>query len=128
MERVDLLHDVGSSLNPALDRGQVEGAFIQGMGWLTGEELVWNAKGVLTTHAPSTYKIPTAADVPEVFNVSLVANSPNRGTPFIAARRWASRRLCWRLRSITRSVMRWRRQGTIAQCRSSPRRRQRRRF
>ena len=78
VERVDLLHDVGSSLNPALDRGQVEGAFIQGMGWLTGEELVWNAKGVLTTHAPSTYKIPTAADVPEVFNVSLVANSPNR--------------------------------------------------
>ncbi len=78
VERVDLLHDVGSSLNPALDKGQVEGAFIQGMGWLTGEELVWNAKGVLTTHAPSTYKIPTAADVPEIFNVGLVENSPNR--------------------------------------------------
>ena len=51
---------------------------MQGMGWLTGEELVWNGKGVLTTHAPSTYKIPTAADVPEEFNVWLVENSPNR--------------------------------------------------
>ena len=78
VERVDILHDVGSSLNPAIDKGQVEGAFIQGMGWLTGEELVWNREGVLTTHAPSTYKIPTAADVPEEFNVWLVENSPNR--------------------------------------------------
>jgi len=78
VERVDLLHDVGSSINPVLDKGQVEGAFIQGMGWLTGEELVWNGKGVLSTHAPSTYKIPTAADVPETFNVWLVENSPNR--------------------------------------------------
>ena len=78
VERVDILHDVGSSLNPALDIGQIEGAFIQGMGWLTAEALVWNAKGALTTHAPSTYKIPTAADVPEVFNVWLVENSPNR--------------------------------------------------
>jgi xanthine dehydrogenase large subunit len=78
VERVDILHDVGSSLNPALDKGQVEGAFIQGMGWLTGEELKWNDKGVLATHAPSTYKIPTAADIPEEFNVWLVENSPNR--------------------------------------------------
>ena len=78
VERVDIMHDVGSSLNPALDKGQVEGAFIQGMGWLTGEELKWNGKGVLTTHAPSTYKIPTAADIPEIFNVWLVENSPNR--------------------------------------------------
>jgi xanthine dehydrogenase large subunit len=78
VERVDVLHDVGSSLNPALDKGQVEGAFIQGVGWLTGEELKWNGKGVLTTHAPSTYKIPTAADIPETFNVWLVENSPNR--------------------------------------------------
>jgi len=77
VERVDVLHDVGSSLNPAIDKGQVEGAFIQGMGWLTGEELVWNERGVLATHAPSTYKIPTAADIPEVFNVWLVENSPN---------------------------------------------------
>lgn len=78
VERVDILHDVGSSLNPALDTGQIEGAFIQGVGWLTGEELKWNDKGVLTTHAPSTYKIPTAADIPETFNVWLVENSPNR--------------------------------------------------
>jgi len=78
IERVDLLHDVGSSLNPALDKGQVEGAFMQGVGWLTGEELVWTGRGVLATHAPSTYKIPTAADLPEVFNVWLVENSPNR--------------------------------------------------
>ena len=78
VERVDILHDVGSSLNPALDKGQVEGAFIQGMGWLTGEELKWSGEGVLTTHAPSTYKIPTAADIPETFNVWLVENSPNR--------------------------------------------------
>lgn len=78
VERVDILHDVGSSLNPALDKGQIEGAFVQGMGWLTGEELKWNDAGVLTTHAPSTYKIPTAADIPETFNVWLVENSPNR--------------------------------------------------
>jgi xanthine dehydrogenase large subunit len=78
VERVDILHDVGHSLNPALDKGQIEGAFIQGMGWLTGEALSWNGKGVLTTHAPSTYKIPTAADIPEIFNVWLVEDSPNR--------------------------------------------------
>jgi len=75
--RADVLHDVGSSLNPALDIGQVEGAFIQGMGWLTMEELVWNERGLLTTHAPSTYKIPTANDCPPVFNVKLYGQ-PNR--------------------------------------------------
>nr|MBP6777309.1 xanthine dehydrogenase molybdopterin binding subunit [Piscinibacter sp.] len=70
--RADILHDVGRSLNPAVDIGQVEGAFIQGMGWLTMEELVWHPKtGMLTTHAPSTYKIPTANDCPPVFNVRL---------------------------------------------------------
>ena len=78
VERVDILHDVGNSLNPAIDKGQIEGGFIQGVGWLTGEELKWSDKGMLTTHAPSTYKIPTAADVPEIFNVWLVENSPNR--------------------------------------------------
>ena len=56
--RADLLHDVGKSLNPAIDRGQIEGGFVQGLGWLTTEELVWNEDGRLTTHAPSTYKIP----------------------------------------------------------------------
>ncbi|MEL6690154.1 MAG: xanthine dehydrogenase molybdopterin binding subunit [Pseudomonadota bacterium] len=69
--RTDILHDAGRSLNPALDTGQVEGAFVQGAGWLTMEELVWDAKGALKTHAPSTYKIPAVADRPEIFNVSL---------------------------------------------------------
>ena len=70
--RADILHDAGRSLNPALDIGQIEGAFIQGMGWLTMEELVWHPQtGKLTTHAPSTYKIPTANDCPPVFNVKL---------------------------------------------------------
>ncbi|MEO0676546.1 MAG: xanthine dehydrogenase molybdopterin binding subunit [Pseudomonadota bacterium] len=69
--RTDILHDAGRSLNPALDRGQVEGAFVQGAGWLTMEELVWDDRGALKTHAPSTYKIPACADRPEIFNVSL---------------------------------------------------------
>lgn len=70
--RADILQDAGRSLNPAVDIGQVEGAFIQGMGWLTTEELVWHPQsGKLTTHAPSTYKIPTANDCPPVFNVQL---------------------------------------------------------
>jgi len=70
--RADILHDVGRSLNPAVDIGQVEGAFIQGMGWLTTEELVWHPQtGRLLTHAPSTYKIPTANDCPPVFEVQL---------------------------------------------------------
>jgi len=74
--RADLLHDVGRSLNPAVDIGQVEGAFIQGMGWLTSEELVWHPKtGLLMTHAPSTYKIPTANDCPPVLNTKLLDNS-----------------------------------------------------
>lgn len=72
--RVDALYDAGESLNPALDLGQVEGAFIQGMGWLTTEELVWNAQGKLTTHAPSTYKIPAVSDCPEDFRVALFKN------------------------------------------------------
>jgi xanthine dehydrogenase large subunit len=70
--RADLLHDVGRSLNPAIDIGQVEGAYIQGLGWLTSEELVWHPKtGALLTHAPSTYKIPTANDVPADFRTAL---------------------------------------------------------
>jgi xanthine dehydrogenase large subunit len=69
--KVDILHDVGNSINPSLDLGQIEGGFIQGMGWLTSEELVWNAQGLLSTHAPSTYKIPTAGDVPAHFKVDL---------------------------------------------------------
>ncbi|MGB8812956.1 MAG: xanthine dehydrogenase molybdopterin binding subunit [Paracoccaceae bacterium] len=69
--RVDILHDTGTSLNPAIDIGQIEGAYVQGAGWLTTEELVWDGKGALRTHAPSTYKIPACSDRPEVFNVAL---------------------------------------------------------
>ncbi|WP_108859240.1 xanthine dehydrogenase molybdopterin binding subunit [Ruegeria sp. Alg231-54] len=69
--RTDILHDAGASLNPALDIGQVEGAYVQGAGWLTTEELVWDGKGNLRTHAPSTYKIPACSDRPDVFNVAL---------------------------------------------------------
>lgn len=75
--RADVLHDVGRSLNPAIDRGQVEGAFIQGMGWLTTEELWWDDKGCLRTHAPSTYKIPLASDKPRHFDVRLAEWSEN---------------------------------------------------
>ncbi len=74
---VDVLHDVGTSINPALDRGQIEGGFIQGWGWLAQEELWWNDQGELKTHAPSTYKIPTAHDVPEHFRVEFFGQ-PNR--------------------------------------------------
>ncbi|HEV2513441.1 MAG TPA: xanthine dehydrogenase molybdopterin binding subunit [Bosea sp. (in: a-proteobacteria)] len=76
--RVDILHDCGNSLNPAIDKGQIEGGFIQGMGWLTTEELVWDEKGRLRTHAPSTYKIPVASDRPRIFNVALLEKAPNR--------------------------------------------------
>jgi xanthine dehydrogenase large subunit len=78
VDRTDILHDVGRSLNPALDKGQVEGAFIQGMGWLTTEELWWDDAGRLRTHAPSTYKIPLASDRPRTFNVNLADWSENR--------------------------------------------------
>ena len=77
VDRVDIVHDVGKSLNPAIDIGQIEGGFVQGMGWLTTEELVFDADGRLRTHAPSTYKIPTASDVPEDFNVTLYASKGN---------------------------------------------------
>jgi xanthine dehydrogenase large subunit len=74
---VDILHDVGKSLNPAIDRGQIEGGFVQGWGWLAMEELWWNPKGELKTHAPSTYKIPTSRDVPAHFDVAFY-DEPNR--------------------------------------------------
>ncbi|MGI9390589.1 MAG: xanthine dehydrogenase molybdopterin binding subunit [Boseongicola sp.] len=69
--RTDILHDCGASLNPAIDIGQIEGGYVQGAGWLTTEELVWDDKGRLRTHAPSTYKIPACSDRPDVFNVAL---------------------------------------------------------
>jgi len=78
--RADLLHDAGNSINPAIDIGQVEGAFIQGAGWLTSEELIWNDQGRLTTHAPSTYKIPAVNDCPDDFRVALFDNQNREQT------------------------------------------------
>ena len=76
--RADVLHDVGHSLNPAIDKGQIEGAFVQGMGWLTTEELVWNEQGRLLSNNPATYKIPAISDMPADFRVDLVPDDPNR--------------------------------------------------
>ena len=78
LRRVDILHDAGQSLNPAIDLGQIEGGFVQGMGWLTTEELWWDDKGHLRTHAPSTYKIPACGDIPAAFNVSLFQAGRNQ--------------------------------------------------
>ena len=76
--RAELLQDCGRSLNPAIDLGQIEGAFVQGMGWLTTEELWWDGEGRLRTHGPSTYKIPGSRDVPPIFNARILDNAPNR--------------------------------------------------
>ena len=78
--RADILHDAGRSLNPALDIGQIEGGYVQGAGWLTTEELVWDGQGRLRTHAPSTYKIPACSDRPDVFNVDLFDNENRENT------------------------------------------------
>ncbi len=80
--RADLLHDAGRSINPAIDIGQVEGGFIQGVGWLTTKELWWNRDGRLMTHAPSTYKIPAVNDAPATFNVALYRNDNAEPTIF----------------------------------------------
>ena len=80
--RTDILHDAGDSLNPALDIGQVEGAYVQGAGWLTTEELVWDDKGRLRTHAPSTYKIPACSDRPRIFNVALYDGANREDTVY----------------------------------------------
>ena len=76
---VDILHDVGESLNPGVDRGQIEGGFVQGVGWLTGEELKWNKDGKLLTHSASTYQIPSIGDAPESFRVALLPNAAQDG-------------------------------------------------
>ena len=78
IDRVDVLHDCGRSLNPAVDLGQIEGGLIQGIGWLTTEELVWDERGRLRTHSPSTYKIPTAGDRPRILHLALFEDAPNR--------------------------------------------------
>ncbi len=76
--RVDILHDVGDSINEGVNRGQVEGGFVQGMGWLTTEELKWDDKGRLLTHSPDTYKIPSVGDTPQIFNVTLLKNATQK--------------------------------------------------
>ncbi|NMC99292.1 MAG: molybdopterin-dependent oxidoreductase, partial [Bacteroidales bacterium] len=78
--RSDIIHDVGNSILKGIDIGQVQGAFIQGVGWVTTEELKWDKEGHLLTHSPDTYKIPTVSDIPKVFNVELLENAPNVGT------------------------------------------------
>ncbi|MBW4522301.1 MAG: xanthine dehydrogenase molybdopterin binding subunit [Scytolyngbya sp. HA4215-MV1] len=79
LRQVDIVHDVGESLNPLVDQGQIEGGFVQGMGWLTMEELVWDAQGRLRSDAPSTYKIPTISEVPEHFHVELLQRAAQEG-------------------------------------------------
>jgi xanthine dehydrogenase large subunit len=80
IRRLDILHDVGSSLVPTIDKGQVEGGFIQGVGWLTCEEVLIDAKGRLLTHSPDTYKIPALGDAPEDFRVALLERAPQDNT------------------------------------------------
>lgn len=77
LQRVDIIHDVGNSLNPAVDLGQIEGGFIQGVGWLTCEQLKWNDVGKLLSDSPATYKIPAISDAPPIFNARMLANNPN---------------------------------------------------
>ncbi|MDD5140226.1 MAG: xanthine dehydrogenase molybdopterin binding subunit [Verrucomicrobiales bacterium] len=76
--RVDILHDVGDSVNEGVNRGQIEGGFVQGMGWLTAEELKWDDQGVLLTHSPDTYKIPSIGDTPQIFKVTLLKNATQK--------------------------------------------------
>ena len=78
IDRVDILHDAGKAINPALELGQIEGGFVQGQGWLTMEEVNWNSKGQITTFSPSTYKIPAVSDVPRKFNVEIFKQGKNK--------------------------------------------------
>jgi xanthine dehydrogenase molybdopterin binding subunit/xanthine dehydrogenase small subunit len=80
--RADILHDVGDSINEGVNRGQVEGGFVQGMGWLTTEELKWDEKGRLLTHSPDTYKLPAIGDTPQIFNVTLLKNASQKDTVY----------------------------------------------
>ena len=78
LERVDIIHDAGKPINPALELGQIEGGFVQGQGWLTIEELNWKPNGQITTFSPSTYKIPAVSDIPKIFNVEIFKQGKNR--------------------------------------------------
>jgi xanthine dehydrogenase molybdopterin binding subunit/xanthine dehydrogenase small subunit len=82
VQRVDILHDVGDAVNEGISKGQVEGGFVQGMGWLTTEELKWDDKGRLLTHSPDTYKIPAIGDMPQVFNVNLLKNATQKSVVY----------------------------------------------
>ena len=119
MLRSDILHDVGASLNPAIDIGRVEGGFVRGPGWLTMEELVWNDKGKLMTNGPASYKIPAVADMPLDLRVRLVENRKNPEDTVFHSRPWASRRSCSASRSGARSRMRWRAWPTTGRSRRS---------
>ena len=77
LERVDILHDAGNAINPAIEFGQIEGGFVQGQGWLTMEEVKWNDNGKITTFSPSTYKIPAVSDIPKKFNVEIYKEGKN---------------------------------------------------
>ena len=77
LDRVDILQDAGNAINPALEHGQIEGGFIQGQGWLTMEEVVWDDDGIIKTFSPSTYKIPAVTDIPKIFNVEIFKNGLN---------------------------------------------------
>ena len=122
--RADLVQDCGASLNPAIDLGQIEGAFVQGQGWLTCEELWWDKQGRLRTVGPSTYKIPGSRDAPAIFNVKMLDNAPvTRGDdlPLQGGRRAAA---AARHRRLDRAQGRDRRTATAAtarpQCGSTP--------
>ncbi len=78
--RTDILHDVGKSINEEIDIGQIEGGFIQGMGWVTTEDLKYDDKGNLLNHSPDTYKIPTIQDIPKDFRVDILKDAPNPNT------------------------------------------------
>jgi xanthine dehydrogenase molybdopterin-binding subunit B len=91
VRRADILHDVGDSLNLGVDRGQVEGGFIQGMGWLTNEELLWDSEGRLLTHSPDTYKIPSIGDVPKDFRVRFLTDAGQPGVVH-RSKAWENRR------------------------------------
>jgi xanthine dehydrogenase molybdopterin-binding subunit B len=80
--RADILHDVGDSINAGVNRGQIEGGFVQGMGWLTTEELKWDDKGQLLTHSPDTYKLPAIGDTPQIFKVSFLKNAAQKSVVF----------------------------------------------
>ncbi|MEO6035375.1 MAG: xanthine dehydrogenase small subunit [Verrucomicrobiota bacterium] len=80
--RTDILHDAGNSINEGVNRGQIEGGFVQGMGWLTSEELKWDSKGQLLTHSPDTYKIPAVGDTPKIFNVNFLKNAAQKNVVY----------------------------------------------